>query len=279
MSSTIVPQRTQTRITRQRSVNYAFELRELFSRWELIKYLTTSTLKSGHRDLVLGHLWWLLEPLMSMMIYVFLVEIIFQRGVPNYAVFVFCAILPYRWFTQAVAQSQGVITTLGSLMRDISFPKSVYPIALTLSNGINFGIGILLLLALAVTHGLYPALTWLWIGPLVLQMGVFALGVSLLLTGLTVFFRDLKNITTFIFHIIFYLSPTLYPIEFVPEKYRALYALNPFAIMFESWRDVLLRGTAPAALPFASVCVLSVVLLVVGYINFVRLEKSFPKIL
>lgn len=269
----------QVRITRRARVDYAFELRELFKRRELVRYLTSGMLKAGHRDLALGQLWWLLEPIFSMLIFYFLVTVIFRRGMPNYGVFVFCAILSYRWFTQAVSQSQNIIVSIGGLMRDIAFPKAVYPIALVLSNLINFAFGLLFLFVLMIVTGLYPTWQWLWMVPLLLQFFVLTLGVTLWVSALTVFFQDLKNIMVFVFQIIFYMSPSLYAVEHVPEQYRQLYMLNPFAIIFTSWRNVLMYDTPPVLPHFWGVCALSVLLLVTGYMTFVRLEKVFPKIL
>lgn len=266
------------RTTRGRRINYAHELRELFRRSDLIRYLTVSTLRSGHRELALGQLWWLLEPLITMAMFVFLVQGVFNRGGPNFAAFVFCAMLPYRWFTQAISQSQGVLSSIGGLMRDVAFPKVVYPIALTLSNLWNFVIGFGLLVVILLWHDIAPSWQWLWMFPLVLQFGVFTLGISMLVSSLTILFQDLKNIMGFVLQIVFYLSPALYTIDRIPERYRDLYMLNPFASIFPAWRAVLLNGQAPDLKAFAYVSLFSVGMLIVGYVVFVRLEKIFPKI-
>lgn len=271
--------RPQTRITSRRRVDLAFEARELWRRRELAWYLTTSTLKSGHRELLLGQLWWLLEPVISMLIYVFLVQVIFQRGTPNYPVFVFCAILPFRWFTQAVAQGQNVICSIGGLMKDIAFPKAVYPIALTLSNFFNFLMGFGFLVVLSLFMGIYPGLQWLWLPALVAQFFAFTLGTSLLVSAFTVLFQDLKNIVAFVFQIIFYLSPTLYSVDHVPASWRSLFMMNPFAQMFTAWRSVIIENQAPDMFVFGLLCAGSAALLAVGFLVFVRLEKSFPKVL
>lgn len=267
------------RLTRRSRVDYGFELRELVKRRELIRYLTTSMLKAGHRELALGQLWWLLEPVFSMLIFYFLVTVIFQRGMPNYGVFVFCAILSYRWFTQAVSQSQSIIVSIGGLMRDIAFPKAVYPIALVISNLVNFSFGLIFLFVLMLATGIYPTWQWLWMGPLLVQFFVMTLGVTLLVSALTVLFQDLKNIMIFVFQIVFYMSPSLYTVDHLPARYRELYMLNPFAVIFTSWRNVLMYDLPPVFPHFWGVCALSAALLVVGYMVFVRLEKVFPKIL
>lgn len=267
------------RVSRSQQVDYKFELKELFRRSDLIKYLTISSLKSGHRELVLGQLWWLLEPVFSMLIFVFLVQVVFKRSMPNYAVFVFCAILPFRWFTQAISQGQSVLTGIGGLMKDVAFPKAVYPIALTLSNFFNFLVGFVLLFALMAFFEIPPTVYWLWIPVLMLQFGVMTLGASLLISGLTVMFQDLKNIMAFVLQILFYMSPTLYTIEQVPDRYRHILMLNPLSIIFTSWREVLMYGKSPDLFHFGLISVFSVLLLCLGFIVFTRLEKLFPKIL
>jgi ABC-type polysaccharide/polyol phosphate export permease len=115
--------------------------------------------------------------------------------------------------------------------------------------------------------------------PLLLQFYIFTLGVTLLVSALTVLFQDLKNIMVFAFQIIFYMSPSLYAPEHVPEKFRSLFMLNPFSIVFTSWRDVLMFDRSPDLVHFGLLCVLSLALLIGGFVVFVKLEKVFPKLL
>jgi ABC-type polysaccharide/polyol phosphate export permease len=270
--------RTTQRRTRSSRVDYGHELRELMRRYDLLKYLTVSMLKSGHRELVLGQLWWLLEPIITMAIYVFLIQGIFRGGNPNFAAFIFVSILPFRWFTQAVSQSQGVLTSIGGLMREVAFPKAIYPIALMLSNFFNFLVGFFVLVALLAWHHIFPTWNWLWLIPLVLQFAMLTLGISLLVSAGTFFFQDLKNIMNFVLQVLFYVSPCLYEVDRVPERFQAAYMMNPFASVFPAWRQVLLHGAMPNLRDFATVSAESAVILVLGYVVFVRLEKVFPKL-
>ncbi|MFH1475555.1 MAG: ABC transporter permease [Chloroflexota bacterium] len=268
-------------------------LRESLSRRQLIRYLVHADLRKKGSDTVLGNVWWVLDPLLQMAVYVVLVSVIFARSQPDYPLFVFAAILPWKWFTSSVADSITSVVGQGNLIRQLQFPKIVLPVAATVAGIVSFAFGLIPLLGLLVLFYLDRLSANLLLLPLiaVVQL-VFTLAVALVLAAVNVFLRDVGNIARHALRLWFYLSPGLYAIEQLEEsKVLASHPLaleilkaNPFAILFSAYRAVI-YGTpgggpqAPDWVPLGTLLAISLVLVLAAVALFKRLEPSFAKVL
>ena len=254
-------------------------LRDLLKRSELLKHLVISNLKVAHQDHVLGYLWWLLDPLLWMFVYWLLVVGIFDRGEPNYPLFLLCAILPWRAFMTSISQSLNCVTGQERLIKVIAFPKAVLPISVVLSNAVNLAFGLAVLILTALLYGL-PLTGYLLLLPIVaLIQLLFTTGLALMLSMVAVYFADIRNVMQFALRIWLYLSPSLYALERVPVRFRTLYMLNPFAPIFESYRDIVMRGRAPQWEWLALAVVISSGVLLIGFWFFASQEKRIAKVI
>jgi ABC-type polysaccharide/polyol phosphate export permease len=239
-------------------------------------------------DTLLGNLWWIFDPLLQLLVYVILVQFIFQAAVPDYALFVFAAILPWKWFNQAVNDSIVSVTAQERLIKQVQFPKIVLPLSAVTSGVVHFAFGLIPLVALIVL--LYPARMspFILLVPVVAGVQfVFTVACALACAAVNVFFRDLGNIARHALRIVFYLSPALYPIERLAEVSPLLGELawlNPFAILFESYHSIIYGTpdgppTWPDWGPLIALLVLSLVGTAAATVFFKRLEPAFAKVL
>ncbi len=266
-------------------------IREAWSRRRLIRYLVQADLKKKGSDTVLGNIWWVLDPLLQMVVYVILVSVIFQRTTPDYPLFIFAAILPWKWFTSSVYDAITSVVGQERLIKQIQFPKIILPTATTFAGVANFAFGMIPLaglLALFYSDRISPTLVFI---PLIAAVQfVFTLAFSFVVAGINVFFRDIANVSRHALRLWFYLSPGLYSaaaIEKLKETNPVIaqvMAINPFYTFFESYRNVI-YGT-PAGAPsmplwghLAAWLVGSIVLLVLATLLFKRLEPAFAKVL
>ncbi len=260
--------------------------REVTTRRRLIGYLVRADLKKRGADTVLGNLWWILDPLLTMLVYVILISVIFQTKREAYPLFVFCAILPWKWFSSSIADAVTCITTRERIIKQVNFPKVVLPMAVASGGVVSFLFGLIPLVAMLVL--LYPDHITVWVLALpfvaVVQF-VFTLGVTLLAAAVTVFYRDVGNVATHVLRIWFYLSPALYgadQIAGLTEKHPvigAIYNLNPFAVLFESYRSLVYYGQPANWVVLAAVLLESMVLVAVAVVVFRRLEPVFAKVI
>jgi ABC-type polysaccharide/polyol phosphate export permease len=268
--------------------------RDVLSRRRLIRYLIQADLKKKGSDTFLGNVWWILDPLLQMMVYVILVSVIFNRGGPDYALFVFSAILPWKWFHSSVNDAISSVTGQERLIKQLQFPKIVLPVSGTLAGVVSFTFGLIPLagiLVLFFPHRISPYLVF--IPAIAAVQLVFTLGLGLLVATANVFVRDVSNVARHVLRLWFYLSPGLYSFALVAEsniakEFPALVSilrLNPFVILFESYRAVIYGtpdGSGPATMPdwtaLGILLLASAVLVVIGTAVFKRLEPTFAKV-
>jgi ABC-type polysaccharide/polyol phosphate export permease len=258
---------------------------EIRSRRRLIRYLVQADLKKKGADTLLGNLWWVIDPLLQMSVYVILVAIIFGRGQPDYPLFVFAAILPWKWFRSSVRDSVTSVTSQERLIRQVQFPKIVLPISSASSGIVSFAFGLIPLAGLVILFFPHRASLFILLLPLVAAVQfAFSMALAVFLSAATVFFRDINNVARHVLRLWFYLSPGLYSLEQVDriagrqEWVGTLMGLNPFATLFEGYRAVIYAGTVPNLVALGLLMAISLVLLVVSMWFFKRLEPAFAKV-
>ncbi len=266
-------------------------VRDITSRRRLVRYLVQAEIKKRGANTLLGNLWWILDPLLLMGVYVVLVTIIATRALPDYPLFIFSAILPWKWFTAAVTDATGSIVNQHRLIKQIAFPKIVLPVAATTAGIVGFAFGLIPLGGIML---LYPDR----ISPLILLIPliaavqyVFTVAVAILVAAGNVFFRDLGNVVRHLLRLWWYLSPGLYALSHLDDislfenpVLRFIAHANPFAVLFEAYRSVIYGtpGGPPIQPDWFSLAVLlvgSTVFLAIASVAFKRLEPTFAKVL
>ncbi|MFQ5805054.1 MAG: ABC transporter permease [Phycisphaerae bacterium] len=265
--------------------------RRLYARRETIRYLTSANLKAGHRDKVLGHLWNILDPLMFMLVYYFVFGVLFklaERGRSlEFMLYILVGVLTFQFINSTIAQAALCIRGNRGLIHEISFPKAVFPVSVTLARLYDFLWGLIVLVAFLLVAGIWPSVHYLWIPPLVALTLLFTLGMALVIAYLGAFFADTTNVVNVAMRLLFYCSPIFYFVRQKPgvrevlladhETARVVYMLNPIACFLECYRDALLWKEMPELRLLLYVAALSVVVCVVGFAIFTRGEGKFAK--
>jgi ABC-type polysaccharide/polyol phosphate export permease len=279
--------------TRPGSIGLILEgWREIWWRRRLIGYLARADLKKKGADTLFGNLWWIIDPLLQMAVYVVLVDFIFHKSQADYPLFIFCAILPWKWFTSSVNDASSAVVGQGQLIKQIQFPKIVLPMASTAAAVVGFAFGLIPLFAIMLLypHRLSPYLALI---PVIAAVQfLFTLGIAFFVAGVNVFFRDLGNVLRHFLRLWFYLSPGLYSLDTFdsspafrdhPTLLNVVHA-NPFATLFESYRAVIYGEPfggphMPDWIALGTLALGSLVLIAIGAIVFKRLEPMYAKVL
>jgi lipopolysaccharide transport system permease protein len=266
---------------------------EILSRRRLIRYLVSAEMKKRGSDTLLGNLWWILDPLLQMVVYVVFVSIIARQSVPDYPLFIFAAILPWKWFSAVMTDATTAVTRQDRLIRQIAFPKLVLPVATSTAGVVGFAWGLIPLGLIMLLHPDRLTPLVLWVPVIAVVQYVFTLGMAVLVSAANVFFRDLGNAVGHVLRLWWFLSPGLYSLAWMEELnivqqnpiLRVLAGLNPFAVLFEAYRAVI-YGTPDGGLPvppdivsLVALLIGSVVLIGVTMIFFKRVEPDFAKLL
>lgn len=270
---------------------------EVLSRRRLIRYLVVADMKKRGSDTLLGNIWWVLDPVLQMLVYLVFVTIIAPRPAPDYPLFIFSAILPWKWFSSVVNDACASVVRDASLIRQIAFPKVILPVASATSAVVGFTWGLIPLVAVAVIYGRLTPLV-LWVPVIAAVQYVFSIAAALFVAAANVFFRDLGNVAGHLLRLWWFLSPSLYSLSqldklnFIKDHpiISDLAHINPFAILFEAYRAVMYgtevpvaQGGAPTHGPdlglLGALLVASLILVALTSIFFKRLEPEFAKVL
>jgi len=266
---------------------------DILSRRRLTRYLVSAEMKKRGSNTILGNVWWVLDPLLQMVVYVVFVTIIAQRKVEDYPLFIFAAILPWKWYSAVITDAAMAVVRQDKLIRQIAFPKLVLPMATTTAGVVGFAWGVV---ALGLIFLFYPdrlSIMLVWIPVIAAVQYVFTLASAVLVSAANVFFRDLGNAVAHALRLWWFLSPGLYSLVWLEELgfvqrnpiIGTLAALNPFAILFEAYRAVI-YGTPdggpphpPDVVALFGLLIGSTIFLGLCIVFFKRLEPDFAKVL
>ncbi len=256
------------------------DLRELWAYRELIFFLIWRNVKVRYKQTALGAAWVVIQPFGTMVVFsVFFGRLarIPSEGIP-YPVFAYAALVPWTYFANVLMQAGNSIVDHERIITKVYFPRLCLPLAAVLGGLLDFAIAFGVLVVLMAGYGIVPTPA-VWTLPLfVLLAAATALAAGLWLAALNVRYRDVRYTIPFLIQFWLFTSPVAYPSSLVPERWRALYGLNPMAGVVEGFRWALL-GKEQAPGPLLAASVLSVlVLLLGGLYYFRRLETEFADV-
>jgi lipopolysaccharide transport system permease protein len=256
------------------------DLQAVWQYRELLYFLIWRDLKVRYKQTVIGAAWAILQPLTTMVVF----TVIFGQlakipsdGFP-YPIFAFSALLPWTYFSSALARSISSVVGDAHLISKVYFPRLILPLSGVVSGLVDFTIAFVILVGMMIWFGIMP--TW---GALALPVFLFlalmtALAVGLWLSALNVMYRDVGHTVPFLTQVWMYVSPVVYPVSLVPEKWRLLYSLNPMAGVIEGFRWALLGKESPDFGVMTVSAVVVVALLLGGLVFFKHMERTFADV-
>lgn len=240
-------------------------------------------LKARYRGSVLGFFWSFFNPLLLLAVYTFVFTVVLPGAhdpdLQPYALFFFCGILPWTWFSSSLSEAANVLISGGNLIKKVLFPAEVLPIVSVLANMMHFFLGLLVLAAFLIyfRRPLDP-IELLWFPVIVLVQLIFTLGLALLLSALTVHFRDIKDILANLLTLWFFSTPIIYSMKMAPENYRWVLNANPFTHLAISYQEVLFfHGPHGHWRWLMALLAASIGVFLAGYFVFDRLRDSFAE--
>jgi len=256
---------------------FQLRLKELWQYRELLYFLVWRDIKVRYKQTAIGATWAILQPLGTMMIFTLVFSYLVKipsEGVP-YPIFVYAALLPWTYFSQAIGRCASSVLVDACLVTKVYFPRLIIPLASVIAPFVDFCWSFLVLLGMMAWYGIGPTWSLLATPAFLLLALLTALGVGLWFSALNVRYRDVGHVVPFLIQIWMFASPVAYPVSLVPEKWRLLYSLNPMVGVIEGFRWGILGNAAPdfGVLAISSVMVLA--LLVGGIVFFNRVEKTF----
>lgn len=252
--------------------------KELWKFRELIYTFVARDLKVRYRGSVLGFLWSFLDPLINAAVLWVIFTFLFARGIENFAIFLLIGILPWNFFASSVGQGSRVVTDNAGLIKKIRLPREVFPIATIIANLTHFFFAfVVLILFLIIFRVPFNPLAWLFFPVILLLAAAFNLGATLFSSSVSVYFRDFPYIVESGLRVLYFATPIFYSPDFIPERFRTVYLVNPLASAITAFRQIFLDGKIPNPVLFVSLAFVSLVSLVGGWFVFGKLQRGFAE--
>jgi lipopolysaccharide transport system permease protein len=255
------------------------EIADLLHYRDLLYFLTRRDLSVRYKQTVLGVLWAILQPLLTMVVFsVFLGSL---AGVPSdgipYPVFAYLGLLPWTYFSSAVTRGASSLVGHANLLGKVYFPRVLIPLSAVLAALVDFLVAAVILVGILLYFGMVPAASAILLVPLSLLTALLALGVGMWLAALNVRYRDVQHATPFLMQIWMFATPVVYPNSLVPADYRAWFHLNPMAGIIAAFRSAVL-GTPIDWQGLSLSSATTILFLVLGIWQFRRMDRFFADV-
>lgn len=261
---------------------------EVWQYRELLVNLTVRDLKVRYKNSVLGIAWSLLNPILMMLVFTLVYTVMLgQSDRKDYAAFILCGLLPWNFFSASVMGGTGSIVANSYLIKKVYFPRVVLPTSILLSNLVNFLIALPVYFVLSWLLGVRFTPYVLFLPIVIVVEMIFIEGVSLLLSSVNVFYRDVQQVMEVVILAWFFLTPVIWDVNTLPASrtimgvevpvQRLTYILNPMASIIGAYRDVLYYGRPIAWDFFLRTALTSLIVLLLGFFVFNRLKGRFAE--
>lgn len=254
-------------------------IRELYQYREMIFMLVRRDLRGRYQASVLGFFWTFLNPLLQLGVYTVVFSVIMRANIEKYYLFLFVALIPWIFLASSLQVGSTVIVAQKDMVTKIHFPRQVLPIAHVTSCFVNMLLCFLVVfVVVGLSIGLNPV-AMLYLIPTMLIEYIFALGLTLIFSAVTVYFRDMEHILGILVMAWQFLSPVMYPADWVPEQILPIFNLNPMTPVIDAYRTILYYKDIPRLGTMLSALGMGVFFLVLGWVIFEKLQRHFAEVL
>lgn len=252
--------------------------RELYAYREMIISLVRKDLRGRYKGSVLGFLWTFLNPLLQLAVFTVVFSVIMKAGYEQYYIFLFVALVPWIFFSTSIQDGSICVIKEKELIKKIYFPRAVLPVAAVTGGLVNMVLVMAVLLVVIMFSGRdinFVALLFLPVA--IIVQYILCLGIAMLVSGLTVYFRDLQYILGIVVMALQYMTPVMYGTDMVPAKLMFLFRLNPMTPVIEMYRSILYYAEIPSLSGIGVSAIFGVAIFIAGSVCFSKLQRGFAE--
>ena len=253
-------------------------VKELYAYRQMIFSLVKKDLRGRYKGSVLGFLWTFINPLFQLIVYTVVFSFILKTNIERYYLYLFVGLIPWIFFSSSITVGAASVVAQKDLIKKIYFPRMVIPISYVTSCFVNMLLCFIVIFAVIIISGVGVNFLALLTLPVIMAVEyLLALGMALLASAVTVYFRDLEHILGIISMAWMYMTPIMYDKAIVPERLLPVFNLNPMTHVIECYRDVLYHKEIPDLTSLLSAAGLGILFLFIGCIVFGKLQKHFAE--
>ncbi len=243
--------------------------------FELLYLLVCKELKIRYAHSFLGYLWTLLIPIAFIGTYYVSFKLVMRVPRQDYVSFLATGMFPWLWILNGIVQAAPIYRSNLSLVKKVNLQRAILPLSIVAKEMLHylFALPIMLVFVLWQQHNYFWS--WFWLAPIMLILQLLFIYAIAMIAALTqVFIRDVEFAIGIIMNIIFFMTPIIYPISMVPERYQSYFALNPFAAFIETWRSIWLTGSLGSLPTFTLCCIYTLAAGSIAYIYYKKVGKN-----
>ena len=251
--------------------------KKIYNYRELLKTNVKKEIRGRYKNSFLGILWSFLNPLLQLLVYSVIFGALLAGGDETYPIYICVALIPWTYFTTAISQAAFTVIGNADIIKKVYFPREILPISVVTSGAVNFVISTIIILAFVIFSGV--GLSWyIVLYPFILLIQyILLLGIGFIVSSVTVYFRDLEHIIGVVLMAAFYATPIVYNIQQLPHALQVLVNLNPMTHLINGYRDIFYYHQMPNMKILLILLGISIVLTIVGYFIFKKLQKGFAE--
>lgn len=251
--------------------------KDLYQYRELLKTNIHKEIRGKYKGSILGILWSFLNPLLMVLVYAIVFPYIMRMQQDHYLIYLITGIIPWIFFTTVITSGCNCVWINGGIIKKVYFPREILPISVVGAALVNFLISCIIIVIFVLLGGIGLSINTLWLPVIAIIQSIFSLGLLFILSSINVYIRDVEYIVAFFINLLFYATPIIYNASMFPEKYRWILYLNPMSNFVDAYRNIFYLGQAPNFVSLGVMCIISILVLMIGYLVFRKLEKGFAE--
>lgn len=250
----------------------------LYDYRELLKTSISKDIRGKYKNSILGVMWSFLNPLLQIAVYALVFPLLMRGGgIENYTVFICCGLIPWTFFSTAISRTSFTIIENGNIVKKVYFPREILPISVVTSEAVNFIISTIIIIVFVLGYGVGIS-KYIIFYPIVLLIQYFLLiGISFIVSSVTVYFRDLQHFIGIALQLLFYATPIVYIPDAIPLEFQWIIKYNPMTYIINAYRDIFYYQQMPSLMFLARILILGIVICLVGYFIFNKLQRRFAE--
>lgn len=251
--------------------------KNLYQYRELLKTNVKKEIRGKYKNSFLGVLWSFLNPLLQIAVYAIVFPLILRNTQENYVIFLCCGLIPWTFFSTAITRASFTMVENENILKKVYFPREILPISVVTSEAVNFMISTIIILTFVIFGGLGITKYVLFYPIILVVQYLLVLAISLIVSSICVYIRDLQHFIGIFIQLLFYATPVVYSAETIPENFAWVLKINPMTYIIDGYRNIFYNQTAPDVKALLILLLILIVAIAVGYVIFNKLQKGFAE--
>ena len=253
------------------------KIKEIMAYRQMLESLVLTDLRTRYKGSFFGFLWTLLNPLLMLMIYSLVFKYVMRVQLENYTTYLFIGLIVWTLLSQSILSGAGAIIRNSGLVKKIYFPREILPLSVVLGGAVNFLFSLLILIPMLIINNISLGISILLFPVILLIYLLFVLSITMIVSSINVYFRDMEHISNILVMAWFYITPIVYTTDMIPDSLQSVFNLNPMKVVISSFHDMFFFNKLPNTGDLIYLICVTILLLIISSFLFKKLSRKFAE--